>query len=300
MIGKRSFLLWIVNWSVTSFLIPFGACLKSVSRWFLFIHPPRILLSFHRWLNIIFWNLGTGRKRDPNCSLLALRTELTILLGNDKLSSKNLLSGRGLRAWWSTVNTITGRDTQPQLISSVIHPDTINEYSYSINSDPEYVAPALIDIPNDARIPEIPLHVVTHFLSKLISTACGPDELPYWLFRDFAYDLAPAVTYVFNSSLRQHKVPSSWKMADIKPLPKESPLTSCTQLWAIIMRLFEQLVYRFELSSICNEYIDLDQFAYHEGHNSTMALIKCQHTWLKWLDGNANFVRIFSFDLGRP
>ena len=84
------------------------------------------------------------------------------------------MSGRGSRAWWSTVNTITGRDTQLQLISSAIHQDTINEYFCSINSDPEYVAPAVIDIPDDARIPEIHLHVVTHFLSKLKRTTCGP------------------------------------------------------------------------------------------------------------------------------
>ena len=214
------------------------------------------------------------------------------------------MSGRGSRAWWSTVNTITGRDTQPQSIRSVIHPDTINEYFCNINFDPEYIAPSLIDIPDDARIPEIPLHVVTQLLSKLKRTACGPDELPYWLFKEFAHDLAPVVTDVFNSSLRQHKVPSSWKMADIRPLPKESPLTCCTQLrpislTAVIMRLFERLVYRFELSSICNDYINLDQFAYRGGHNSTMALIKCQHTWLKWLDSNADFVRIFSFDFSK-
>ena len=190
------------------------------------------------------------------------------------------------------------------MISSVIHPDIINKYFCSISSDPEYTAPAPIDIPNGARIPKIPLKVVTSFLSRLKRTASGPDELPYWLFRDFAYDLAPAITDVFNSSLRQHKVPSSWKMADIKPLPKESPLTCCTQLrpislTAVIMRLFERLVYRFELSNICNDYIDFDQFAYRGGHNSTMALIKCQHTWLKWLNGNADFVRIFSFDFSK-
>ena len=90
---------------------------------------------------------------------------------------------------------------------------------------------------------------------------------------DFAHDLAPAVADVFNSSLQQHKVPSSWKMAQIKPLPKESPLTSCNQLRPIsltfvIMRLFDRLVYRYEISSICNDYINLDQFAYREGHNS--------------------------------
>ena len=47
------------------------------------------------------------------------------------------------------------------------------------------VAPAQIDIPDDARIPQIPLHVVTHFLSTLKRTACGPGELPYWLFLGF-------------------------------------------------------------------------------------------------------------------
>ena len=93
-------------------------------------------------------------------------------------------------------------------------------------------------------------------------------------------------------------------MADIRPLPKESPRTSCTQLrlislTAVIMRLFERLVNKFELSSISNDYIDLDQFAYREGHNSTMALIKCQHTWLKCLDGDSDFVRIFSFDFSK-
>ena len=30
-----------------------------------------------------------------------------------------------------------------------------------------------------------------------------------------------------------------------------------------------------------------------------MALIKCQHAWLKWLDGNYDLVMIFSFDLSK-
>ena len=69
------------------------------------------------------------------------------------------------------------------------------------------------------------------------------------------------------------------------------------------MRLFERLVYKHELSEelsdICRDFIDLDQFAYREGHNSTMALIKCQHKWLSWLDGGANFVKFFPFILAK-
>ena len=44
------------------------------------------------------------------------------------------------------------------------------------------------------------------------------------------------------------------------------------------------LVYKHELSSICRVFVDLDQFACREGHTSSVALIKCKHKWLSWLD----------------
>ena len=104
-----------------------------------------------------------------------------------------------------------------------------------------------------------------------------------------------------NVSLLQHTVPLLWKEANIRPVPKEIPFTSCNQLRPIsltniILRLFERLVYRNELSTVCANHIDLDQFAYRKGHNFTMALLKSQHNWLKWLDGNVDFMLIFSFD----
>ena len=38
---------------------------------------------------------------------------------------------------------------------------------------------------------------------------------------------------------------------------------------------------------------------YKENSNTTVALIKCQHHWLKWLDDKANFVRVISFDFSK-
>ena len=46
-------------------------------------------------------------------------------------------------------------------------------------------------------------------------------------------------------------------------------------------------------------YIGDDQFAYKKGHNSTMALIKYQHMWLKSLDEGAKSVRVISFDFSK-
>ena len=53
-------------------------------------------------------------------------------------------------------------------------------------------------------------------------------------------------------------------------------------------------VYQSELLH-ASESIDQDQFAYKKGLNSTTALIKCQYKWLKWLDNDATYVRVFSF-----
>ena len=49
------------------------------------------------------------------------------------------------------------------------------------------------------------------------------------------------------------------------------------------MRLFERCVYKNDIVDVICDSIDSDQYAYKVGHNSTMALIKCQHTWLKRL-----------------
>ena len=79
---------------------------------------------------------------------------------------------------------------------------------------------------------------------------------------------------------------------------------TCTQLRPIsltniIMRLFERVVLRCELSNVINNSIGSDQFASRKGLNTTIALVKCQHEWLRRLDSDADFICIFSFDFSK-
>ena len=68
----------------------------------------------------------------------------------------------------------------------------------------------------------------------------------------------------------------------------------------IIIRLFERIIYTKELKSIVNRAaISHDQFAYRRGRNTTMALLLCQHMWMKWLDSQADSVRVFAFDFSK-
>ena len=207
----------------------------------------------------------------------------------------------GSRKWWKNVNNITGRKGTTLPVSSILEPNAINTYFQSINTDPTYSAPGLLSIPMDTKIPCVSLDKVYNFLHKQKKTACGPDDLPYWFWNIYAEILAPIVTRIFNTSLKSGIVPSVWKRANVIPSPKDNQINSCSQLRPIsitdiIMRLFEKCVYNSEVAEVVDKYVAPDQFAYKKGHNSTMALIKAQHMWLKHLDEGASSVRVISID----
>ena len=64
------------------------------------------------------------------------------------------------------------------------------------------------------------------------------------------------------------------------------------------MRIFERLVYKQEISTTQQSSTGLNQLAYKKGYNTTMALLKCQHYQLNWLDKDADafdFSKAFDF-----
>ena len=99
------------------------------------------------------------------------------------------------------INLITGREARNVPVSSTIDPRIINLYFQSINTDDQYFSPEVLSIPDGTRILTIEMHTVWKFLSTLKRTAPDPDELPFWIWRDYAYQLAPTITKVFNYSL---------------------------------------------------------------------------------------------------
>ena len=111
-----------------------------------------------------------------------------------------------LKRWWDTVNMITGRQARNAPVSSTIDPKTINLYFQSINTDDQYSTPEVLSIPDGTRIPTIEVHTVWTFLSTLKRTAPGPDELPFWIWRDYAYQLAPTITKVFIITLLSRNI----------------------------------------------------------------------------------------------
>jgi len=118
-----------------------------------------------------------------------------------------------------------------------------------INTDSNDTGPVPLTIPEGTRVPKISIYSVVNLLLKQKPTAAGPDDLPYWFWRDYAYHLGPVITKIFNSSVENGVIPDLWKLANLIPIPKVSPLPECSQLLPIsltniTMGLFEKTVYK--------------------------------------------------------
>ena len=60
-------------------------------------------------------------------------------------------------------------------------------------------------------------------MSTNIKKATGPDDLPNWILRDLSCTIAPPICAIFNQSLRDCKLPTEWKQANVTPIPKVHP-----------------------------------------------------------------------------
>jgi hypothetical protein len=131
------------------------------------------------------------------------------------------------------------------------------------------VTPQPLFIPRCTRVPELSVHTVCKLLLNQKRTTP-----PHWFWNTYAYDIAPVITIIFNSSIKLGIVPDSWKLANLLPVPKESPLTESNQLrhislTNIVVRLFERAIYTTELVQVMENAIHKDQFAYKRGYSST-------------------------------
>ena len=109
--------------------------------------------------------------------------------------------------------------------------------------------------------------MVENFMMKQRNSAAGPGGISCsWIWRYYAQYLALIITRILNFSLSQQYVPLKWKLANITPIPKESPVTECSQLRPIsltniIMRILEKIVFKQEIYPQVKKVIDDDQFA---------------------------------------
>ena len=74
--------------------------------------------------------------------------------------------------------------------------------------------------------------------------ATEPDNIPSWMAKNYAHLLAAPVTAIFNSSLREGKLPDLWKTATVVPVPKKHPPGSLGSYTSRPLRLSANPMFR--------------------------------------------------------
>ena len=150
------------------------------------------------------------------------------------------------------------------------------------------------------------IHEISVFkaLANVKRTATGPNDLPFWFWKEYAVELTPVITHILNVSLVSQQVPKIRKTTKVRPIPKETNISALDQLRPIsvtdiIMRLFERLILDFELRKPVSCFIHSDQLPYKKDCGTETAIFYNQHFWMRRLDGHSNFVRVLSFDFSK-
>ena len=116
-------------------------------------------------------------------------------------------------------------------LSSLFNVNDVNSHFQSINTDISYVEPALLEIMTELH-KVLVIHEISVFkaLEHVKRTATGPDDLPFWFWKEYALELIPVKTHVLNVSLVSQQVPKIWKTANVRPIPKETNISALDQL----------------------------------------------------------------------
>ncbi len=141
------------------------------------------------------------------------------------------------------------------------------------------------------------------FLRLDTRKARDPDDIPPWLLKNHAEDLAPVIAHLINTSYQVGILPTAWKKliyaqsqrllnqikkSDWRPIS----LTSC------ISKIQERFVLKELMPTVLKEYNN--QYAYLPKHSSTNALVNNIHTWLWETDSQQlTMVRLSLADMSK-
>ena len=173
-------------------------------------------------------------RRDEETTL-CLQNQINTLIRANQLNAVQCLTElkNWHKKWWENVNNIIGKKDKSLPISSLVKPNEINTFFQNIHIDPNYLVPVPLGIPQGTGIPSLSTSEVYNFLRKQKCSSSGQDDLPHWFWKMYAARYAPAITEIFNVSLKLGLVLDVCKRANVVPIPKEPVINSRFQLTPI-------------------------------------------------------------------
>ena len=201
--------------------------------------------------------------------------------------------------WWKHMKNLMGAPSgNTNEMQGLANKCTEGDMTQLVNSMNDFFVSVSADLPRldpTHRVFDIEEPLPAEFTIEAASTqralqnvkcrkATGPDNIPPWMVKNYAHLLAAPVTAIFNSSLREGKLPDLWKTATIVPVPKKHPPGSLENdirpisLTPILAKVFEGIVLNW-VDDVITPQIDERQFGGLAGTGTTDALVEMVHTW---------------------
>ena len=140
---------------------------------------------------------------------------------------------------------------------------------------------------------------VYHALRNIkINKSPGPDLIPNKILKMFAFELAPVIADVYNSSLMQGVFPHQLKLSIVRPIPKVFPPSSVQNdlrpisLTSQTSKIMEGFTIDAMIPQVIDQ-LDIKQFALPNKSTSHALVL---HQILAALDKGHNSIRMFFAD----
>ena len=130
---------------------------------------------------------------------------------------------------------------------------------------------------------QISVEAVSSILKKLPHKAPGPDGIPNWILKEYALILSDPICHIIRCSLADQCLPFSWKLANIIPVPKQSPVYDVNNhlrpisLTPAISKVAEEFVVKLYIAPAILQIIDPCQFGVIPKSSTAHALISMIH-----------------------
>ena len=145
-------------------------------------------------------------------------------------------------------------------------------------------------VPPMDRIIVTPDGVLKLLQEIIIRKATGPDLIPARILKDYAVELAPILTFIFQQSLDSGSVPSDWRTANIVPIYKKGGKSVPSNyrpvsITSICSKLIEHIIFSQVMNHYDNHHILVDaQHGFRPGRSCETQLTITAHDLAMALD----------------
>ena len=99
------------------------------------------------------------------------------------------------------MDKLSNRKYRPRSALDVETLNRLNDYFGNLCSDPNYNTIEPVSVTSDKDVPQLTSLQVLKSLATIKKTAAGSDEIPFWVWRDYAEELAPVVLHLWHADM---------------------------------------------------------------------------------------------------